>query len=282
MTAMTEGLDGHAHVFAPHLPLVTPRRYTPDYAATVDQFIAHLDACGLSGGLLTQPSFLGTDNRHMLEAVARFPDRLRAVVVIDPHLDPPALDALAAGGAVGLRLNLEGRDLPDLSSGPWPALLTELARRHWHVELHRTAGDLPGLLAPLLKAGVRVCIDHFGRPDPAQGADDPGFRALLEAAASKQVWVKVSAAYRIGGLQRGEALAPRLLEHLLKHFPATRLIWASDWPHTQFETQVSHAHCFHALERWGVDRVTARRLRHEGLRALVVPGSPGAFSATGP
>lgn len=279
---MAEGFDGHAHVFAPHLPLVTPRRYTPGYAATVEQFIAHLDACDLLGGLLTQPSFLGTDNRHMLEAVARYSNRLRAVIVVDPHIEAQALDDMAQAGAVGIRLNLEGRELPDLSTGPWPSLFGELAKRNWHVEIHRSAGDLPGLLAPVIASGVRLCIDHFGRPDPRLGADDPGFRALLDMATSGRVWVKVSAAYRIGGFARGEELAPRLLDELLEHFPVQRLIWASDWPHTQFETQVSYASCFNTLARWGIDEVLAQRLRRDAVAALIDTGQPGALSADAP
>lgn len=262
-------IDGHAHVFAPDLAFVTPRRYTPHYAASAEQFIAHLDASGLAGGLLTQPSFLGTDNRHMLAAVARYPTRLRAVVVVDPHITDVELDALALQGAVGVRLNLEGLSLPDLTAPPWPALLARLARRHWHVEIHRKAVDLPRVLSPLLESGVPVCIDHFGRPDPEQGADDPGFRALLESAAGGRVWVKVSAAYRIGSPARGEALAPGLLACLLDAFGYGRLIWASDWPHTQHESEVTHRSCVEALARWAGDELLARRLRTEGIASLL-------------
>lgn len=268
--ALPAGLyDGHAHVFAPDLAFITPRRYTPDYAATVDQFIAHLDACGLQGGLLTQPSFLGTDNTHMLDAVARHPDRLRAVVVVEPTIDDRDLDSLARRGAVGIRLNLEGRDLPDLSSDPWPGLFERLRRRNWHVELHRKARDLPRLLAPLLHAGVRICVDHFGRPDPELGADDPGFIALLDSAARGRVWVKVSAAYRTGDVERGAQLAPMLLSRLLGAFEVNRLIWASDWPHTQFESRVDYRDCFDALARWSSDPRQVDRLRSEGLSALL-------------
>jgi predicted TIM-barrel fold metal-dependent hydrolase len=35
-------------------------------------------------------------------------------------------------------------------------------------------------LAPMLdRAGVRVHVDHCGRPDPGAGLDEPGFRELL-------------------------------------------------------------------------------------------------------
>jgi len=261
--------DGHAHVFAPDLTFVEPRRYTPGYAATAEQLVGHLDASGLAGGLLTQPSFLGFDNSHMLAAVARYPQRLRAVVVVDPGVSDAELDALGAQGAVGVRLNLEGLALPDLTRAPWPALFARIARRNWHVEIHRKAVDLPGLLAPLLASGVRICIDHFGRPDPEMGPYDPGFQALVEAAASGRVWVKVSAAYRTGGVERGEALAPALLAALLSAFGTSRLIWASDWPHTQHESQVTHRECFEALERWAGNEALASQLRTNGIAGLL-------------
>lgn len=266
---MSGSWDGHAHVFAPDLQFVTPRRYTPAYAATIDQLLTHLDACGLDGGLLTQPSFLGTDNSHMLAAVARAPGRLRAVVVVDPTITDRELDQLEGQGAVGIRLNLEGRELPDLGAGPWPDLFARLARRCWHVELHRRAADLERLIEPLLATGVRVCVDHFGRPDPALGRDDPGFRWLLSVAATGSVWVKVSAAYRTGGVEQGEAIGPAMLADLLDTFGPPRLIWASDWPHTQHEAVVSHRWCFDMLARWGYDPETAARLRSEGIAELL-------------
>jgi predicted TIM-barrel fold metal-dependent hydrolase len=80
---MAVRVDSHAHVFHPNLPFITPRRYTPAYDATADALLANLDASSLQMVLLTQPSFLGTDNSHMLDAVARSPERLRAVVVVD-------------------------------------------------------------------------------------------------------------------------------------------------------------------------------------------------------
>ena len=261
--------DGHAHVFAPDLNFVSPRRYTPAYVASVEQYLALLDAHGLDAGLLTQPSFLGTDNSHMLAAVAKAPERLRAVVVVDPAIDDRALDTLGAQGAVGVRLNLEGRELPDLRAGSWPGLFERVRSRNWHVEFHRRAGDLPGLVEPLIEAGLRVCVDHFGRPDPALGAADPGFRSLLGMASSGQVWVKVSAAYRTGGVQRGEALAPTLLAELLAAFGSARLIWASDWPHTQYESLVSYGSCFDALSSWLQGRALEADLRSAGMTSLI-------------
>lgn len=263
------GVDAHAHVFAPDLGFVQPRRYTPAYVAGIDRFVEHLDAHGLAGGLLTQPSFLGTDNSHMLAAVARWPARLRAVVVVDPAIGDDALDALGAAGAVGVRLNLVGLPLPDLSAGPWPALLERLRRRDWHLELHREGRDLPGLVAPALDAGVRVCVDHFGRPDPAAPLDDPGLRHLLAAGRGGRVWVKLSAAYRNGGVERGHAVAMQVTPRLLDALGPERLVWGSDWPHTQHESIVGYDDARAALDRWVPDAGTRRAVLEDAAAALL-------------
>lgn len=48
--AAITGIDTHAHIFRQDLPMVPGRRYSPSYDATVEQYLNHLDACGLSQG----------------------------------------------------------------------------------------------------------------------------------------------------------------------------------------------------------------------------------------
>ena len=79
----------------------------------------------------------------------------------------------------------------------------------------------------------------------------------------------MSAAYRTGDVERGAQLAPMLLSRLLGAFEVNRLIWASDWPHTQFESRVDYRDCFDALARWSSDPRQVDRLRSEGLSALL-------------
>lgn len=107
------GIDTHAHIFRQDLPMVANRRYSPHYDALVEQYLAHLDAHGLSHGVLIQPSFLGTDNGFMVEALRLHPERLRGVAVVDVAITDAELDALAAAGVVGIRLNLIGKELQD-------------------------------------------------------------------------------------------------------------------------------------------------------------------------
>lgn len=248
------GVDCHAHVWTRPLQFIPEARHRPDYDAPVEAYLHHLDSHGLANGLLIQPSFLGSDNTIMLDAVRRHPERLKAVVVIDPATPAEKLIELEGQGAVGVRLNLIGLPLPNLASEPFKGFLARLADRNWHVEIHREARDLPKLVPALLDAGVKVAIDHFGRPDPAAPANDPGFRYLLSVGTSKRVWVKVSAAYRSGGKRTAFALAPLLLGS----FEPERILWGSDWPHTQHESAVNYGSTFSLFEE-SIPSVEVRR-----------------------
>ncbi|MBI0331136.1 amidohydrolase family protein [Burkholderia plantarii] len=263
------GIDSHAHLFLSRLPLAAQRRHAPDYDATLDAYVAHLSAHGLSQGVLVQPSFLGTDNSWLAGVARRYPRRFRGVVVVDPRADEATLDALAASGIVGARLNLIGLPLPDLRDGPWPAFLARINALGWHLELHREAADLPVLLEALLAQRCTVVVDHFGRPDPAAGACDAGFRYLLAQADGGRVWVKLSAAYRsAGGPGDGEALARVLASQLLAAFGTERLVWGSDWPHTQHRHLVDYAVAAHALRRWVPDDAQRRAILTTSAREL--------------
>jgi len=239
------GIDTHAHLFHRGLPLASARRYTLDYDATEADYLAHLERAGLSHGVLVQPSFLGTDNGFMREVLRRHPGRLHGIAAVDPGITDAELDAMARDGVVGIRLNLIGLPVPDCRSEPWAGLFRKLAARDWVVEIHREAADLPQILPQITGFGLRVVADHFGRPDPALCAADPGFVQLLEMAGNGLVWVKISAPYRSGA---GPDVAARMSSMLLSAFGPERLLWGSDWPHTQFETRADYESEFAALD----------------------------------
>ncbi|WP_176054797.1 amidohydrolase family protein [Paraburkholderia caribensis] len=246
--ARIASVDTHAHVFERGLPLVRLRRYAPGYDAPLDAYLAQLDTHGVSHGVLVQPSFLGTDCSYLLDALRRAPQRLRGVAVIerDCHID--ALTEMARAGIAGIRLNLIGH--ADLSLDSWVSAqtLAHVRALKWHVEVHAEAARLPRIVEPLLDAGVNVVVDHFGRPDPDSGVRDAGFRRLLELAETRRVWVKISAAYRNRRqLRPNDDDAHEAFRLLKAAFGLHRLMWGSDWPHTQFEADESFAHALALL-----------------------------------
>jgi predicted TIM-barrel fold metal-dependent hydrolase len=233
-------VDAHAHIFERTLPLADDRRYTPDRDARISDYLTELDQNGFTHGVLVQPSFLGLNNSYLLDALRAYPDRLRGVVVVDPTIDESELTDMAASGVVGVRLNLWGRVIPDFREASWLAFQAKLQRLGLHVQVHCPAVHLGEVLPGFLRANNRVVVDHFGRPDAALGTDDPGFRYLLAeaAAAAGQVWVKLSAAYRLGNDSDAANCGPDFAARLTGALGLERLVWGSDWPHTDFSNRM--------------------------------------------
>jgi predicted TIM-barrel fold metal-dependent hydrolase len=250
-------IDSHAHVFVRGLPLAPQRRHAPDYDATPADFSALLAAHGVSHALLVQPSFLGTDNRFLLDAIRARPRRLRGVAVVDPETDDDdALQALADGGICGIRLNLVGLPIPDFSRPAWQRLFARVRALDWHVELHRDSQALARAGQPVLDAGCKLVVDHFGRPG---GADDGGQAWLLAAAAGGRTWVKLSAAYRSWPMPWAPP-ARAAADRLLRAFGAERLLWGSDWPHTEHRDGVDYTAARAALADWVPDAASRHRI----------------------
>ncbi len=258
--------DTHSHIFRRGLPLAAIRRYAPSYDATGEDYLAQLAANGISRGILVQPSFLGVDNSYMVDALTNYPDQLRGIAVVDPTISEEDLATLDGQGVVGIRLNLAGLPLPELTSRTWQRLLAWLAAHHWQVEVHREVKDLPKLLDPLLESGVHVVLDHFGRPDPATGADDPAYQHLLSCGKTGRLWVKVSGVYRLNPGHDGQALATQLYPVLRDALGLDHLIWGSDWPHTQNESSMSFATALDQLSATIPDETERQRVLSNAAR----------------
>ena len=261
-------IDCHAHVFTRDCRLAADRRYTPDYEAPLANYLAMLDRHGMSHGVLVQPSFLGSDNSHLLESLRSAPGRLRGVAVVDPEVSDEELESMTAAGVVGVRLNLIGLDDPaDAARHCDRNLLRRLARRGWHVEIHARGAVMAVALDRALAADAPVVIDHFGLPDPALGRNDPGFGAVLGLAGYPALWVKLSGPYRF-------ALdADPIAETLVDAFGGARLLWGSDWPWTQYEAGRNYSACLAWLDKWVPERAArdailgANPARLYGIRA---------------
>ncbi|QQO36856.1 amidohydrolase family protein [Bradyrhizobium diazoefficiens] len=232
-------IDTHAHVFRRGLKLAPGRRYAPDYDAPLSLYLEQLDYNGITNGVLVQPSFLGTDNSYLVECLKQTSARLRGIAVVDPNVSTEELRELDRAGVIGIRLNLVGRLLPDLAASEWRGLLANVKAMGWQVEIQRNASDLAALAPQLLDHGVTVVLDHYALPDPKLGVADPGFQSVLKLGATKNVWVKISAPYRNG--PASESFANEAYPLLRNAYGLDRLLWGSDWPHTQFEATQSYA-----------------------------------------
>lgn len=242
-TKPPRGIDCHAHVFSRDAPAIPGARYRPAYAARLEAWREHWDGAGITHGVLVQISFFGTDNSEMLAALSHDPARLRGVAVVDHAVTDSALDRMHELGVRGVRLNLQGDvDFAAYGSPSWRMLFDRIAGRGWHLECHTGAGLVASLAAALSHSRLDVVFDHFAHP----GADpEATFDALRRLSDDREVWVKLSGAYRLG---RSDArdLARRWIATL----GADRLVWGSDWPWTRHERGRDYAQLRIELEDW--------------------------------
>jgi len=257
-------VDCHAHVMRRDAPLAPDRHSAPKRDCSVEEYLALLDAHGISHGVLTAPSFYGTDNSLLLDALDRAGGRLRGTVIVAPDVDRSSLEAMAARGAVGIRLNWFRRaSLPDLSSADYRRLFATVRDLGWQVEIYLEGPLLAKALPRIRDSGVRVVVDHFGSPDPARGVACEGFQRVLEGVRAGDTFVKLSASYRQGGVD-----CQRYVDALLDAGGPRRLAWASDWPFVSHEDRVSYEACVNDLQRWVPDPATRRTILAETPVAL--------------
>jgi predicted TIM-barrel fold metal-dependent hydrolase len=247
--ATVRAVDSHAHVLRRDAPLVSERHSVPKRDATADEFIALQDAHGVSHALLTAPSFYGPDNSLLLEALDAYPLRLRGTVIVHPDIGGEPLARLRRRGVVGIRFNWVRRaTLPDIEGDDYRRLLALARDTDLHIEVLLEGPKLAHLLPRLRAAGVTVVLDHFGLPDPAQGVRCAGFIETLRGVRAGDTFVKLSAPYRLGGVD-----PQPYVDALLDAGGPRQLVWASDWPFVSFEDAVKYSQCVEWIERWVPD-----------------------------
>lgn len=232
--------DCHCHVFGPvaRFPYAEPRSYTPE-DAPLEAYLALLARIGCERGVLVQPSAYGRDNRAMLDALARQPQRLRGVAVGGAELTRAILQDWHAAGVRGLRANEFRRDgKPYYYNGvrlqeiePLYGLMEDLG---WHLQLWIDARDLPELAPALARVPVPVVVDHMGRMEHRHGTGQGGFQMLLRGVAEGRLWAKLSGTYRLGAAPPDYIEAKPFHDALLSANPAN-LVWGTDWPHPRPE-----------------------------------------------
>lgn len=257
-------VDCHAHVMRRDAPLAPDRHSAPKRDCSVEEYLALLDAHGISHGVLTAPSFYGTDNSLLLDALDQAAGRLRGTVIVAPDVDRSTLEKMAQRGAVGIRLNWFRRaSLPDVASADYRRLFGAVRELGWHAEIYLEGPLLANVLPRIRDSGARAVVDHFGSPDPARGVACDGFQRVLEGVRAGDTFVKLSASYRQGGVD-----CRRYVDALLDAGGPRQLVWASDWPFVSHEDHVTYRDCIDDLERWVPDAATRHAILAETPLAL--------------
>jgi predicted TIM-barrel fold metal-dependent hydrolase len=258
-------IDCHAHVFLRTLQWAAGARFNPAYDASGDIYQAILNAFGISHAVLPQVSALGHDDSYLMQVVSQSGGRLKAAPWLAETTTYDEMQALKAQGAVGIRLPLLEYPIPDFSTGRAREFVDAAVATGLNFDLYVEVARLEQLLRPLVDAGARVVVAHCGLPAHKIGIEERGFTAMLDLAASRRVWVKLSGVDRIGE-PTWHAAADVLRERL----GLARLVWGSDWPYTRIENKANYLHAYNAIttylrtpaDRDAVLRDTPKALYH--------------------
>ena len=200
-----------------------------------------MDANGVNGALIVQPINHKYDHSYVLDAMKSYPDRFKGMMLHDPSLDEEKaveqLEDLALKGFVGVRFNpylwpkLGDSKWSTMSEGPGLAVYKRCAELHIPVGIMCFQGlglHHDDLLALLEKSpDTKMILDHFGFTSVE---DSDNFEKLLELAKYSNVYVKISALFRLGDESPFTRVQQERFMPILKAFGASRLMYGSDFP----------------------------------------------------
>ncbi|EMT67771.1 hypothetical protein FOC4_g10005880 [Fusarium odoratissimum] len=284
--------DSHLHVLDPVRFPPIPGSYEFGTYTAWDATIEET-RLGCSHMVLIQPSVYGNDNTLLIDTLKAFgPNRALGVIVFDvANTSAAQLQEWNDLGVRGVRLNFQ-------STGDAPPAkeLRDMMQRYadairpfsWVLQIYIAMKDIPTIEPVIPTLGVKVVIDHLGHPDIPKPngsgtALDPhtlsGFDSMLRLLKGGNTWVKVSAVYRLsqapGPLYTD--LDPIILE-FSKAAPS-RLVYASDWPHTRFEGLDIKPWTSHLLDLTG-DRTELRnKLFRDNAQELWIGNETASNSA---
>lgn len=223
-------VDSHLHLLGGEYPLWDGRVEDPADDATLEGWLeryrAEMEALGFSRCVVVHSILYGAENSVTLEAVRRLGPAARGVGLLKDGASDSQMAEFAAAQMVAVRLNyVHGGVLSwEGAKEMAPALahhgLHIQMLLHSHLHMSEIADDIRALPVPLV-------IDHLGWPDLSLGEQDEGFQTLLALLSEGQVYLKLSALYRLCRAPYSDATP--FVEAAIKANPDA-LLWGTDWP----------------------------------------------------
>ena len=263
-------VDCHVHVLDPEgFPYAPDVHYRPagQETGTARQLFALMDAYGTRNALIVGPnSGYGLDNRCLLDALARSKGRCKGIAVVRNDATLEELAALRAAGIVGVAWNVTFYGLDYYRDGA--GLLGRLRELDLFVDIQVEHEQLIAMLPMLESSGVRILVDHTGRPTGSEGVGQPGFRALLGLAATRRAYVKLSGVAKFSRETYPFADAKPYFDALLDAYTPDGCMWASDWPHLRAPGRMDYGVLLKHIEHVLPDSAQRRRVLWDTPNAL--------------
>ncbi|GAB5355767.1 hypothetical protein AAMO2058_000233700 [Amorphochlora amoebiformis] len=249
-TGVAKTIDSHIHVWGKTNDKDFPFDNDPPEPlahgeCTAEAFMEKASLKDVNGALIVQPINYMFDHTYVTSILKRYPSFFRGMALANPKVNPGEVDAyldkLKTDGYIALRFNpylWEGSMADDAGK----EIYAKAGEKGMSVGVMCFKGlpnhidDIKSLIQHSPKTSL--IIDHWGFfRQPATGGLDPNtkinedaWQQLLDLSRYPNVYVKLSALFRVSGDEKYHDLRPRL-KQLVDKFGAKRLMWGSDYPY---------------------------------------------------
>jgi len=238
-------IDTHLEVWTldPKYPFRHPERpdLKVDVGAPIENQVAQMRDYGLKYAVLINPRYYGWDNSYIRDSLRRHPKLFVAQGLINPE-DPRVAERLrywvTQHGFQGMRFSpLYHPDSTWLSSKAHYPLWREAERLGAVFNFYILPHQMP-MLAEMAGRfpGVKVVVDHLGKPDLRRRDPWPEFRKMFALARFPQVWISASEPYELSLTKRFpyRDTIP-FFKAVYEEFGGRRLIWGTGYPRPRWE-----------------------------------------------
>jgi predicted TIM-barrel fold metal-dependent hydrolase len=238
-------IDTHLEVWTldPRYPFRHPERpdLKLDVGAPIENQVAQMEDYGLKYAVLINPRYYGWDNRYIRDSLRRHPKLFVAHGLINPE-DPRVADRLrywvTEHGFQGMRFSpLYHPDSTWLNSKAHYPLWREAERLGAVFNFYILPHQMPMLAAMAARfPGVKVVVDHLGKPDLRRHDPWPEFRKMFALTRFPQVWISASEPYELSLTKRFpyRDTIP-FFKAVYEEFGGRRLIWGTGYPRPRWE-----------------------------------------------
>ena len=224
--------DCHTHVIGDpaKFPFAANRVYTPETASPKEMLALH-HALHIQRVVIVTPSFYGTDNSAMIYGMKARGANARGVAVIDEQTPTSDLDTMERSGIRGVRVNLAtvSQNDPAVARRLFQSSVERVRHLKWHIQMNTNLMVITGMKDLVESSPIPVVFDHFGSAQA--GVAQPGWADLVDLVRSGKAYVKLSAEYSVSTQPPDYPDVAPLVRALVSANP-DRILWGSDWPHT--------------------------------------------------
>lgn len=249
--------DTHHHIFEPdRFPFAEGRHFTPS-RASFEQLQSFEESIRVAHVCIAHGLSYGPDCTSLLYYLKRFAGNARGICVLDlDTVTDELLDQYHTAGIRSVRLDFFRHNAMD-SVDAHEDLIKKTAERlvqwgkpNWSIQIQQHHLEFWPRLGEVIRLSpIPVVVDHFGlipassyrlNDDTANIQSDSfldvnerlGLDALCQTLSCGNLWIKISAPYRCSNLAPEYSDLEWLVRRLVLANPK-RVLWGSDWPHTQ-------------------------------------------------